>query len=245
MWWKMKINKIYPIFLLVLLSIQFLIGVNYFSFINRDEKDVNIIDPKLSDVIVGNYTVPGVSGSIQPDQIVKIGLLDDMGHFSGDHAWMGALLAAREINQAGGITISSVNYYIGLAAEDTNEASAVLDVPETVAVANRMVLYNDPHFIIGGFRNDAVDVYREVVMDAQIPFLGTGAASDDFCKNVTDNYARYKYFFRVMPMNATSLGSEIVTYTATLCNVLNSTFGGTFSKIAILREDLPWSVPLG
>ncbi len=170
-------------------------------------------------------------------------MLGDLEHVTGDHNWKGALLAAEEINEAGGIDIygNGTNHYIGLAAEDTDEANETLVVSKGVAAANRMISYNDPHFIIGGFRNESVSAYLEPVMDAQIPFLGTGIADNEFCQKVNDSYNRYKYIFRVMPMNSTSLGVAILYYIGHLTQGLSVQYGGTLNKVAILREDLPWT----
>ena len=95
-----------------------------------------------------------------------------------------------------------------------------------------MILYNDPHFIIGGFREEALLAYEENIMDAQIPFICTGAAGDSFCQNVLDNYNRYKYFFRMMPLNGSSLTKELLSYVITLATVLGAMYGGTLNKTA-------------
>ncbi|GAG95012.1 unnamed protein product [marine sediment metagenome] len=107
----MKNKKSATFFFLFLISLQFLIGLTYFNLNNREENEVNDINPKISDIIVGNYTFPGVPGSIALNESIRIGLLDDIEHFSGDHAWKGALLAAREINEAGGITINATQLH--------------------------------------------------------------------------------------------------------------------------------------
>jgi len=240
----MKNKKAATLSFVFLISLQFLIGLTYFNFNSREENEVNGINPKISDVIVGNYTFPGAPSPIALNESIRIGLLGDIGHFSGDHAWKGALLAAREINEAGGVIINATLYFVGLTAEDTDEENEPLDISKGVDAANRMVTYNDPHYIIGGFRNDAVEAYLEPIMDAHIPFLGTGLSSDVFCQNVLDDYAKYKYFFRVMPMNSTSIAKEMIIHLALSIVTLNATYDGWLKNVAILRENLSWSVPL-
>ncbi len=233
----MKNKKVAPVIFMFLFSFQFLFGLTYFNFNTGQRNEVKNIDPKMSDVIIGNYTFPGAPGSIALNKSIRIGLLGDMEDITGDHNWKGALLAAREINEAGGITINSTQYYIGLAAEDTDEANSTLDVSKGINAANRIISY-DPHFIIGGYRNESVSAYLEPIMDAQIPFLSTGIAANEFCENVNNSYDRYKYFFRVMPLNSSSLGGIIINYIGFLCTNLGIT------KVAILREDLAWTVSL-
>jgi len=233
----MKNKKAATLSFLFLISLQFLIGLTYFNLNNREKNEINGVNPEMSDVIVGNYTFPGVSGSIALNESIRIGLLDDMEDITGDHAWKGALLAAREINEADGITINATQYFVGLTAEDTDEANFNLDPSKGVTAANRIISY-DPHFVIGGHRTEAVLVYLESIMDAKIPFLGTGSAADEISQKVIDDYDRYRYLFRVMPMNSTSLGTAFIYYIGYLCISLG------VDKVAILREDLAWTEPL-
>ncbi|MHA1457952.1 MAG: ABC transporter substrate-binding protein, partial [Promethearchaeota archaeon] len=222
-----------------------LFGFGFESFnktSNKITEDKN--DPLLSDIIVNNYIVPGVTGSLSPDQIIKIGVLDDLESLSGEHAVNGALLAAKEINLAGGIDINGSQHYVGIVAENTDEANPNLDITKAVAAAETMVNVHDPHFIVGGYRTEALMAYIEVIMDYEIPFIGTGCQTDVFCQNVLDNYNRYKYFFRGMPLNSTSIGVEFITYILTIANVLGAMYSGTVDTVAIFREDLGWTVPL-
>jgi len=236
----MKNKKIIILIFLFLFSFQFLIGLKYVNLNNREGSEFDNINPKISDIIVGNYTVPGVSGSIPYHQLIRIGLLDDLEHITGDHAWKGALLAAREINEGDGIDIygNGTNHYIGLVARDTDEANESLIISKGLAAANKMINYDNPHYIIGGYRDESVSAYIEPIMDAQIPFLTTGLSSDSYCENVNNSYNRYKYYFRVMPLNSTSLGTTIIHYIGRLC--LNK----GITKVAILREDLAWTVTM-
>lgn len=197
--------------------------------------------PNTTDINVGSYTVPGVLSP--PSNLVKVGIIGDMEDYSGIHAWKGALLAAKEINQAGGISIGGNTYHIGLVSEDTDEANPILDISRAVTAANTMVTQHDPDFVIGGYRTEALQAYVEVFMDNQIPFLSVGSAADDFCVNVLNFYARYKYFFRTMPLNNTGIARELITYLITIATVLNATYSGTMNKFAILREDLEWTQP--
>ncbi|MFX0000673.1 MAG: ABC transporter substrate-binding protein [Candidatus Hodarchaeota archaeon] len=189
-----------------------------------------------------DYIVPGVPSPGRSDRIIKIGLLDDMNHISGDHAWKGAYLAAEEINEKGGILINGDNYYIGLIAENTNEVYGELD--EGVIAAKHMIKYHHPHFITGGFEHWAIDPYLEVIMEKKIPFLTTGDMMDQLCQKVLDDYQRYKYLFRIMPINNTGIFINIFCNIVSLANHLNLTYGGTVDKIAFLYEYHPWATSM-
>ncbi len=167
-----------------------------------------------------------------------------MGDISGGHAWNGAVLAAREINEAGGIVINGTRYFIGLVSEDTEEMAWALDIVKANNSAKRLIEDHSPHFVTGGFRTEAVLAYQEVIMDAKIPFLSTGVVADEFCQNVLNDYDHYKYFFRIMPYNTTSLINELILYILYLSDYFNRTYGASTIKVGILREDLSWTIPI-
>ncbi|MFX0001043.1 MAG: ABC transporter substrate-binding protein [Candidatus Hodarchaeota archaeon] len=237
-----KNNKNLIIALTILLSFNLYLFATNIDLNEQNNNEIIKTKPHNS-IIVGSYTVPGISGPISINEVLKIGILCDLYHLTGDQIWNGALLAAKEINEVGGVLINSSTYYIGLVAEDTDEMSGTLDIAYTIYAATQLLTYN-PDFVLGGTRTEALLAYQEVIMDAQIPFLCTGCADDVFCENVITYYARYKYFFRVMPINGTSLAKELFSYTLYLVNYLNSTYGAPTLNIGIIHEDLPWSFPL-
>ena len=144
----------------------------------------------------GAKDCPGAPSNITEDQIIRIGVLGGLYDIQGAGQLEGAQLAAYEINTAGGIDVNGKTYYIGITAEDTDESNPNLDTTKGVAAAERIINYKRVQFLTGGFRTESLSVYLETVMNAKIPFIGSGAATDSFCENVLLDYARYKYFFR-------------------------------------------------
>jgi len=189
---------------------------------------------------------PGAPSGITEDQIIRVGVLGGLTDIQGAGALEGALLAAKEVNEAGGIVVDGDTYYIGITADDTDESNPSLDVAKGVAAAERIINYKKAQFLTGGFRTESLAVYLEKVMDASIPFIGTGAATDSFCQNVLDNYDRYKYFFRNMPINSSALGAEIIAFLAYYAGALASPAYADkpIYKFGILYEDLDWTEPL-
>lgn len=207
-------------------------------------------------IFVAPYTwgakdCPGAPSNITEDQIIRMGVLGGIYDIQGRGALEGAKLAAYEINHGnstdpGGIVINGKRYYIGITAEDTDESNPNLDTSKGVAAAERIINYKQVQFLTGGFRTEALQVYLETVMNAKIPFIGSGASTDSFCQNVLDNYNRYKYFFRDMPINSTSLGGEIIGYILTMRAVLSSPLYANRSiyKFGLIYEALDWTTPL-
>ena len=91
----MKTKNVYLVLFIFTLSIGFLTPVNIAEFSEQTNRDRSGIDPVLSDILVGNYTVPGVTSSVPLNQVIKIGILGDMNDITGNHSWKGAMLAAR------------------------------------------------------------------------------------------------------------------------------------------------------
>ncbi|MHA1191566.1 MAG: ABC transporter substrate-binding protein [Promethearchaeota archaeon] len=199
----------------------------------------------------GAKDCPGAPAGITEDQIIRIGVLGGLYDIQGRGQLEGAKLAAYEINYGsdgtdGGIVVDGKTYYIGITAEDTDESNPNLDTTKGVAAAERIINYKQAQFLTGGFRTEALAVYLETVVAAKLPFIGTGAATDSFCQNVLDDYAKYKYFFRNMPINSSALGAEIIAFLAYYAGALSSPLYANrpINKFGILYEDLDWTKPL-
>lgn len=187
---------------------------------------------------------PGAPAGLNSSQIIKIGIAGDKDEIQGDAAWEGAYLAAKEINQAGGLEINGSTYYIGITYEDTDESNPNLVTARGVAAAERLVFRKNVQFATGGFRSEALLAYQEVFMDNKIPFINTGAATDLFCQNVNNSYSRYKYFFRINPINSTSLATQVLTYMAMQMIMLNASYPNhDVVNVGLLAEDLTWTDP--
>ena len=187
--------------------------------------------------------VPGLPAGVKinDSQIIKIGCAGDTGEIQGDANWEGAWFAAKQINEGGGIVVDGVHYYVGVVREDTDESNPNLVTSRGIAAAERLVYNKKVQYAVGGFRSEALLAYQEVFMDNHIIFIDTGAATDIFCANVKTFYERYKYFFRFMPINSSSLGGEILTTLAGYIMTLNATYPNfNIKQVGILAQDLTW-----
>lgn len=224
---KKSMQRLLAIVLVAIVGVG--IGVGAFFFLIAEEAEYKW------------ETLPGIDFEVPQDRIIKIGVLDDLGYITGSGARNGALLAAREINERGGVPIGNESYYISVEAEDTEEANPALDLSRGVAAAERLIYYKKAQFILGGFRTEALQAYREIVMDAKRLFIGTGSATATFCQDVYDNYNKYKYFFRIQPLNEVFLAGEVIRMLAFTIKDQKENFGRNITKISIMREDLAWT----
>ena len=190
---------------------------------------------------------PGAPSSITEDQIIRIGVAGDTERIQGEGQLNGARLAAREINEAGGILIGSKRYYIGITYENTDEANPILDPAKAVAAVERLINYKRVQFATGAFRTEALGAYRGLFMENEIIFINTGSAPAAFTQSVLDDYETYKYFFQNNPINTTALAGELIALLISTAYVqsLPLAYGGTghnVTRFSFMREDLEWTV---
>ncbi len=174
-------------------------------------------------------------------QEIKIGVAGPMAFAQGQHQWFGAELGAEEINAKGGILVGNKRMPIKLVKIDTNE---ILNVPDAASAIERAVTRDKVDFLIGGFRTEAVFAMQDVAMDYKKIFLGCGAAHPELCGRVAKDYNKYKYWFRVTPINSLFLLRVDLLLVETVANAIRKELGITTPKVAILAEKAVWADPI-
>src|SRR4030042_1207707 len=135
-------------------------------------------------------------------QEIKIGIIGPMQFVQGKGHWNGATMAAEEINAKGGIQVGPKKMKIQLIQADSNE---FLNVTDATNAMERLITKEKVHFVVGGFRTEAVMAMQDIAMAQKVIFIGCGAAHDELCNRVAKYYDQYKYFFRGTPYNSTAL----------------------------------------
>ncbi|MFX1411140.1 MAG: CARDB domain-containing protein, partial [Promethearchaeota archaeon] len=169
-------------------------GVYFIGWIIDSEDNVNEFDETNNIFYISSYQLivectPGAPIDTPEDRIIKIGILADFTHITGEGTFQGSYLAIKGINEAGGIlihnsadpTFPNGTYYLGIVGENTYEAEPYLDITKGALAANKLITQHDPDFFIGGYRTEAVMTYREYIMDEHKIFMNTGASTDSFC----------------------------------------------------------------
>ncbi|MCL4426387.1 MAG: ABC transporter substrate-binding protein, partial [Firmicutes bacterium] len=180
----------------------------------------------------------GKEAKVQP---IRIGVAGPMGFVQGEHHWLGATMAAEEINKAGGIKVGNEARPIQLGKVDTNEINSVSDATSAI---ERALTVDKVNFLVGGFRTEAVFAMQEVAMDHKTIFLGAGAAHPELCQRVEKNYDRFKYWFRVTPVNSMNLAKIDFLLLAEVAKVLKDQLGIAKPKVAQLAEKAVWADPI-
>jgi len=176
-------------------------------------------------------TVVGCGGGEAKE--IKIGVIGPMSYVMGEHHWYGAQLAADEINEAGGIKVGDEYYKIKLVQVDSNELFSVTDAS---SAAERAITVDNVSVLMGGIRSEAVAAMQEVAMDNKVIFLGCGASDVALCTKVTQDYEKYKYWFRVTPVNGTYLAGVGFQLLHMAAQEIRTELGIMQPKVAILAE---------
>lgn len=204
--------------------------------------------------------------SAKPD--IKIGLIGPVLLSQWEPAGMlpAAEMAVAEINAAGGVNVGGTYHNLQLLTANEwayDPATGTYNEAKAIDSINTL-LAQGPQFIIGGFRTEVTAPIIEEVMDwnedplhTPVPFFICGASTDDLIKNLSDptKYARYKWLFRITPVNSTMLFKNICGYLGgylipkklapMFCNETYPTEHPGKFKFAIVVEDLTWTQGIG
>jgi branched-chain amino acid transport system substrate-binding protein len=169
---------------------------------------------------------------------IKIAVISPMAFAQGENAWAGAEMARDEINKAGGVSVAGKKRKVELVRVDSNE---IQSVPDATNAMERAITREKADFVIGGFRSEAVLAMQEVAMDNKKIFLGCGAADAKLGANVEKDYNRYKYWFRVTPLNSPGLGRTLFAVLGAIAGQIRADLKKETPKVAILAEKVIWT----
>ena len=200
----------------------------------------------IATLLVLGLVLPGCGGAGEQEEeeeeglTIQIAITGPMGYVQGDHMWYGAEMAADELGTA---TVAGRELTIELMKVDTQEISPPSANYPAQQVENAIA--NGADFVVGGFRTEGTIGEVEAAMDAETMFFVCGSATGSILKQVNDDYDRYKYLFRGIPMNETFL----FIATITMLGMVGHTYMAAVQsadpsiiRVAFLAEDLEWTV---
>jgi len=172
---------------------------------------------------------------------IKIGVIGPMQFVQGKGHWNGAMMAAEEINAAGGVALNGKKLKIELIQADSNEFINITDATNAMEL---LVTRDKVDFIVGGFRSEAVLAMQDIAMEYKTIFIGCGAAHPELCERVANDYDTYKYFFRGTPFNSKFLVKTCFIQMATVGAIIKQSLGLEKVKVAIVAEKAMWVDPM-
>lgn len=166
-------------------------------------------------------------------EVIRVAVAGPMAFIQGEHHWMGAEMAAEEINKAGGVKVGDQDYKIELIKVDTNELISVSDAATAV---ERAITEQKADFITGTIRTEAALAIQDVAMDYKKIFMVAGASFIGLADKVKEDYDRYKYWFRVSPINGNLLAQTTLLLLQDVGKVLQEELNIEKPKVAMIFE---------
>ena len=185
--------------------------------------------------------IPAFSAPCFGAKTVKIGVVGPMAFTQGEGHWNGASLAEEEINAKGGIKVGDEQLKIELIKADSNE---FLSVPDATNAMELAITRNKADFLVGGFRSEAVLVMQDIAADYKKIFIGCGAAHPKLCMRVSEDYDKYKYWFRVTPINSKFLVKVDFLLLGMVAKAMATELKIEKIKVGIIAEKAVWTDPI-
>ena len=135
-------------------------------------------------------------------------------------------LAIDEINGKGGV----LGRKLQLAVEDET-----MDPQQGVAAIKKLTADEHVDVLIGGYNSGVTLAQEPHIADAKTIYLGIGSASPSITDFVGKNYKRFKYMFRVNPINAVRQADQLTGF---VTGKVKGDLG--FNTIAIIGENAKW-----
>jgi branched-chain amino acid transport system substrate-binding protein len=135
-------------------------------------------------------------------------------------------IAIDEINAKGGL----LGRKLALAVEDET-----MDPQQGVAAIKKLTTDDHVDVLIGGYSSGVTLAEEPHIADAKTIYIDIGSASPAITDFVGKNYKRYKYVFRVNPINAVRQGEQLAGF---VTGKIKGEFG--FDNIAIVGENAKW-----
>jgi branched-chain amino acid transport system substrate-binding protein len=169
---------------------------------------------------------------------IKIGVIGPMKYVQGQGHWNGALMAADEINARGGVQVGDQRMKIELIKADSNE---FLNITDATNAMERLISRDKVNFVVGGFRTEAVFAMQDIACEHKVIFIGCGAAHNELCARVAQNYAFYKYWFRESPFNSSMLARTSFIHLGYVAGILKEQLNIPKIKVAVVAEKAMWA----
>jgi branched-chain amino acid transport system substrate-binding protein len=176
------------------------------------------------------------------DGKINVGIVGELNSAAGANQWAGAMLAQQAINGDDGVDIEGVSHVVELVPIETGEET--VDPSGLTGVSALTATIEDVDFILGGFRTDAVAVYRDVAMENGVIFINCGAAAETLQHSVVDDYTGYRFWLKGTPYNEYFTGQSVVRMLGAVARKLRAHMGvsaGYRLNAAIIADNLPWA----
>jgi branched-chain amino acid transport system substrate-binding protein len=180
-------------------------------------------------------------GLAQPKaQPIVIGAPLPTQYLYGWDAQRGMLLAVEEINAKGGVQVGGTRRPLKLETLDTRDLEPSVPLAEALLVLEKLILEKKADVLLGGpARSEAALAAMDLIAKyKRVSILTTGALTPAYHKRIAENYAKYKYLFRI-----TSEAGQLAKEAIDLFDSLKQEHG--FDQIFIMVQDVAHARAIG
>jgi branched-chain amino acid transport system substrate-binding protein len=216
------------------LDAEIRIRVPLFDNPPRPRKDpMNLRAPRLLvPILAALASLAGPAGAAEP---IVLGVPTSLGFLEGKEALNGVLLAVDEINARGGVAVGKEKRAFKVEAIDSRGAEPGVPVSEVLLANEKIILEKKAQFIVvGSLRSEAAVAAMDVMAKHKVPMLLGIAMAPAVQAKVKEDYAKYKYTFRVC-LN----GGYLVKYLTGVMEQLKQEYG--FDKVFVMHQDVAWA----
>lgn len=187
--------------------------------------------PRLALTLL-SLLVPLVPLAAEP---IVLGVPTALGAIEGQDSLRAAQLAAKEINDAGGVQVGKEKRKLEIVSIDTREAEAGVPVNDALAAMEKLISEKKPAaIVVGAFRSEVLVSAMDMIAKVKIPYLCTIGMSPVFEQKVAAEYDKYKYNFRLglsAPFLVANLGKTM--------EFLKRKHG--FDKVYFVHQEVAWA----
>ncbi len=170
---------------------------------------------------------------------IVLGVPTDLGTIEGADSLRSVQMAVDEINAAGGVNVGGTKRPFKVVSVDTRDAGASIPVNDALQADQKLIEENKPvALLVHNFRSEVFDASMDLIPKYKIPVIATIATSANLQKNVTQNYDKYKYFFR-LGLD----GGGVVKYSTLVFDFMHQNLG--LKSAYIVHQDVAWATGVG
>ena len=159
---------------------------------------------------------------------IRIGVCAGIDGPAGKDVWQAAILAAEQVNAAGGV----LGRNFSIVAEDDGSGTLPVDIAVATNALTKLITVDEADFVITATGIVTyITAFQDICADHEKIYFTVGGGFDEFTQRVLDDYDRYKYYFRLWPTNQSTLANSILGDLLTLRDYTG------FNKVAYLFND--------
>jgi branched-chain amino acid transport system substrate-binding protein len=202
---------------------------------------------KIAIIVILAVVIVGITGIVYlayraatpvKEKVIKIGVstpLSGPSAYAGDQQRKGAILAAEEINAAGGIKLKDGFYKIELIIADDESKPEV-----GVSVFERFVTQENVQIVIGQVNTPVALAVMDVSAKYKVPYISLGPSTDVLTDKYLSDIVKYKYYIRMTPLSAHAYANGSAMFLEYA--ISKGWFNVKEKKLAILGEDTDYGI---